>query len=181
MTILSPLLFSLTATGHGICGLARLSLRSFTAVVSFMATGILSATSCSLTCPFYPYLRTTYDAASKLPAYIPNATAGTILTSLAAAAALISPSISSGKDDLENDSRKIGPSLLGGALFSLGLVISTMTKSSKIYGFLNMKGINDGTWDPTLMFVMGGGFLVSFASYQFVKGFNVFTVRHQAR
>eukprot|EP00956_Cyclotella_meneghiniana_P013244 scaffold18978_cov74-Cyclotella_meneghiniana.AAC.7 len=143
-------------TGHGICGLARLSLRSFTAVMSFMATGIMSATSCSLTCPFYPYLRTTYDAA-KLPAYNPNDTAGTILTSLAAVAALISPNTSSRKEDLADDNRKIGPSLLGGALFSLGL------------------GINDGTWDPTLLFVMGGGFLVSFASYQFVKGHNVFS------
>jgi len=60
--------------------------------------------------------------------------------------------------------------------FSLGLVVSQMTISSKIYGFLNVKGLSDGTWDPTLACVMGGGLVVSFASYQFVKGFNVFKV-----
>ena len=60
--------------------------------------------------------------------------------------------------------------------FSLGLVVSQMTISSKIYGFLNVKGISDGTWDPTLACVMGGGLVVSFASYQFVKGFNVLKV-----
>ena len=88
--------------------------------------------------------------------------------------------------------------------FSLGLVVSQMTISSKIYGFLNVKGISDGTWlvdtcltiifsfviilshhlilyrDPTLACVMGGGLVVSFASYQFVKGFNVFKVSPQA-
>lgn len=37
-----------------------------------------------------------------------------------------------------------------------------------------MKGFDNGTWDPTLMCVMGGGLLVSFSSYQFVKGHNIF-------
>lgn len=149
-------------TGHGICGLARLSLRSFTAVMSFMATGILSATSCSSTCPFHPYLRTSYDTVAK---HLPNDTTitiGTVLASLAAGAAL--PSVfraipekatADEKEELENDYRKIGPSTISGALFSLGLVISKMTVSSKIYGFLNVKGMKDGTWDPTLVCVMG--------------------------
>jgi uncharacterized membrane protein YedE/YeeE len=172
-------------TGHGICGLARLSLRSFTAVMSFMATGLLSATSCSSTCPFHPYLRTSYETVAK---HLPNETTitvGTILASVAAGAALpgvlrsIPPkSTDAEKEEIENDYRKIGPSIISGALFSLGLVISKMTVSSKIYGFLNLKGLKDGTWDPTLVCVMGGGFLVSFISYQWVKGFNVFKVSY---
>ena len=48
-----------------------------------------------------------------------------------------------------------------------------MTNSNKIVGFLNVTGIKDGTWDPTLVCVMGGGLLVSVLSYQWVKGFNV--------
>jgi uncharacterized membrane protein YedE/YeeE len=172
-------------TGHGICGLARLSLRSFTAVMSFMATGLLSATSCSSTCPFYPYLRTSYETVAK---HLPNETTitfGTILASMAAGAALpslfrsIPPnSTDIEKEEIANDYRKIGPSIISGALFALGLVISKMTVSSKIYGFLNVKGIKDGTWDPTLVCVMGGGFFVSFISYQWVKGFNVFKVSY---
>jgi uncharacterized protein len=31
-------------SGHGVCGLARLSLRSFAAVLTFMATGMVTAT-----------------------------------------------------------------------------------------------------------------------------------------
>ncbi|KAL7463908.1 hypothetical protein ACHAXS_004286 [Conticribra weissflogii] len=49
-----------------------------------------------------------------------------------------------------------------------------MTLASKIYGFLDVKGIKGGYWDPTLVCVMGGGLVVSFISYQWVKGFNVF-------
>jgi len=44
-------------TGHGICGMARLSKRSLVGVLTFMATGVLSATSCSKTCPLHPFLR----------------------------------------------------------------------------------------------------------------------------
>jgi uncharacterized protein len=44
-------------TGHGICGMARLSTRSLVGVLTFMATGVLSATGCSKTCPFHPWLR----------------------------------------------------------------------------------------------------------------------------
>ncbi|KAL3803152.1 hypothetical protein HJC23_003427 [Cyclotella cryptica] len=168
-------------TGHGICGLARLSLRSFAAVMSFMATGILSATSCSTTCPLHPYLRTSYETVAK---HLPTETTvaiGTVLASVAAGAALpgilrsIPPKATPAeKEDLENHYRKIGPSIVSAAFFSLGLVISKMAVSSKIYGFLNVKGLKDGTWDPTLVCVMGGGFLVSFLSYQWVKGFQVF-------
>jgi uncharacterized membrane protein YedE/YeeE len=44
----------------------------------------------------------------------------------------------------------------GGALFSLGLALSGMTDPAKVLGFLDIAG----HWDPTLMFVMGGGVLV---------------------
>ena len=36
-----------------------------------------------------------------------------------------------------------------------------------------MSNIAKGTWDSTLLFVMGGGVLVSFVSYQFIEGYNV--------
>jgi len=81
------------------------------------------------------------------------------------------------KDEYDNSKRKIVPAIFSAAFFSVGLAISQMTISSKIYGFLNMKGLRDGTWDPTLACVMGGGLAVSFVSYQWVKGFNAFKVR----
>lgn len=169
-------------TGHGICGLARLNTRSLAAVLSFMATGVFAATGCSTTCPLHPYLRTSYESVAK---HLPTETTigiGTVIASLAAGAALPGflrqaphdKATEAEKDEHENNKRKIIPAIFSASFFSLGLVISKMTISSKIYGFLNVKGIKDGTWDPTLACVMGGGLVVSFISYQWVKGHNAF-------
>lgn len=168
-------------TGHGICGLARLSTRSLVAVLSFMSTGMFSATGCSKSCPFHPYLRDSYESVAKHLPTETTITIGTVIASLAAGAALPgllrkAPQNASKteQDEHDNNKRKIIPSIFSAAFFALGLVISKMTISSKIYGFLNVKGIKDGTWDPTLACVMGGGLVVSFISYQWVKGFNAF-------
>jgi len=167
-------------TGHGICGLARLSRRSLAAVLSFMSAGIMAASGCSPSCPFFPYFRTSYDA---VPGHLPTEgtkTLGAVLASLVAGAVLpgvlkkLSPGASEEeRSTFENSRRKILPSMASAALFSLGLVVSKMTVSSKIYDFLNLKTIREGEWDPTLVCVMGSGLLVSFISYQFVKGWNV--------
>ena len=77
----------------------------------------------------------------------------------------------------KNNSRKLLPAMASAFLFAIGLVVSQMTLFSKIYGFLNMALIPKGAWDPTLLMVMGGGFAVSFLSYQWVDGFNIFNVR----
>lgn len=169
-------------TGHGICGLARRSARSLTAVLAFMTTGILAASGCSATCPFHPYLRDSYESvANDLPTDF-TIGMGTVIASLAAGAALPGflrkapheNATEAEKDDHHNNMRKIIPAIFSASFFSLGLVISQMTISSKIYGFLNVKGLKDGTWDPTLACVMGGGLAVSFVSYQWVKGLNFF-------
>jgi len=147
-----------------------------------MATGVISASACSETCPFHPYLRDSFASVGK---YLPTdttITVGTIIASLAAGSAISgflrkSPSPNATKaeqDEYTNNRRKIIPSIFSAAFFAMGLVVSKMTVSSKIYGFLNVKVINAGTWDPTLGCVMGGGLVVSFLSYQLVKGFNVF-------
>ena len=41
---------------------------------------------------------------------------------------------------------------VSGALFGVGLIISGMTNTQKVQGFLDIFG----AWDPTLAFVMGG-------------------------
>ena len=46
-------------------------------------------------------------------------------------------------------------SLVAGALFGLGLIISGMTNTKKVQGWLDIFG----EWDPTLAFVMGGAIL----------------------
>lgn len=55
--------------------------------------------------------------------------------------------------------RKASFAFLSGALFALGLLLSGMTKPSKVIGFLDFFG----NWDASLMFVMMGAILVHFA------------------
>ena len=55
--------------------------------------------------------------------------------------------------------------LFAGILFGAGLALSGMTDTQKVIGFLDLFG----AWDITLMFVMGGGLLVSFPVYQYMK------------
>lgn len=53
-------------------------------------------------------------------------------------------------------------SLFCGVMFGFGLALSGMTDVAKVIGFLDVFG----DWDPTLMFVMGGGLLVSLPFFQ---------------
>ena len=52
--------------------------------------------------------------------------------------------------------------LLAGLVFGLGLLISGMTDPSKVLGFLDLLGV----WDPSLMFVMGGGVGVALVGFR---------------
>jgi len=52
--------------------------------------------------------------------------------------------------------------LFCGALFGLGLVVSGMTDTTKVQGFLDLFG----AWDPTLIFVMGGAIMPMFVAWR---------------
>lgn len=54
--------------------------------------------------------------------------------------------------------------LLTGFIFGLGLCLSRMTDPAVVQGFLDAAG----AWDPTLLFVMGGGVAVAFVGYRYV-------------
>lgn len=49
-----------------------------------------------------------------------------------------------------------------GLLFGLGLILSGMTDPTKVTGFLDIAG----TWNPSLIFVMGGAILVAMAAFR---------------
>ena len=51
---------------------------------------------------------------------------------------------------------------LAGLVFGLGLLVSGMTDPSKVQGFLDIFGM----WDPSLMFVMGGGVGVALVGFR---------------
>lgn len=59
---------------------------------------------------------------------------------------------------------KLFISFFCGLLFGMGLTISQMVNPQKVTNFLDIAG----NWDPSLMFVMGGGLLVFVVGFFFV-------------
>ena len=54
--------------------------------------------------------------------------------------------------------------LLAGLIFGLGLLISGMANPAKVQNFLDLAG----TFDPSLIFVVAGAVMVTFAGYRLV-------------
>lgn len=56
-------------------------------------------------------------------------------------------------------------SLIAGLMFGLGLIISGMANPAKVLNFLDLFG----SWDPSLIFVMGGAIAVSMPGFWLIK------------
>lgn len=54
--------------------------------------------------------------------------------------------------------------VVAGLIFGLGLLISGLANPAKVQNFLDLAG----SFDPSLIFVMGGALVVTFAGYRFV-------------
>ncbi|MDX8469167.1 YeeE/YedE family protein [Mesorhizobium sp. VK23B] len=61
---------------------------------------------------------------------------------------------------------KLVSAFLIGGLFGLGIAVSGMINPAKVLNFFDIAG----TWDPSLIFVMGGGLAVAFTGYRLVFG-----------
>jgi uncharacterized membrane protein YedE/YeeE len=57
-------------------------------------------------------------------------------------------------------------SFLSGGLFGAGLLLSGMTDTAKVQGWLDVFG----DWDPTLAFVMGGAIIPMAIAWRFTQG-----------
>merc|ERR1719231_163515 len=144
-------------SGHGICGLGRLSLRSFVAVCVFFVTAVIVA---SVTPTFLEAPAEAIEVTDASKAF------GHSFTVLLFAAALV----------ICITQRQFGVYLtafLSAALFSSGLIYSRMADSNRVLNFLNLNLIASSSWDATLIFVMGVGVLTSLASYQYMKFKNI--------
>ena len=53
-----------------------------------------------------------------------------------------------------------------GLLFGLGLILSGLTDPGKVLAFLDL----GGSWDPSLLFVMGGATLVAAIGFRLARG-----------
>ncbi|MEO1299723.1 MAG: DUF6691 family protein, partial [Cyanobacteria bacterium J06636_16] len=60
--------------------------------------------------------------------------------------------------------KQTGVAFIAGGLFGLGLGLSQMIDRDRVLGFLDVAG----TWDPTLLFVMGGAVGITVIAFRFV-------------
>jgi uncharacterized protein len=168
-------------SGHGICGLARFSKRSFAAVGTFMATGILT----TLLIP--ESLFRTKDALEVSPRN--GMYMAAMVSSLLAALRLLVPHAKEEATTTSTSSSNAPPppspprvkslgAILSAGLAAVGLGISGMVQSAKISNFLNLSLLLRSTssfslYDPTLMTVMGAGVICSWIGYQFLPNYTL--------
>jgi uncharacterized protein len=55
--------------------------------------------------------------------------------------------------------------LVCGFIFGTGLVVSGMTDTAKVLGFLDLLAMRHGGWDPTLLIVMASALIVSIPGF----------------
>lgn len=179
---------------HGLCGLARLSKRSFLAVCIFMGSGLLTE---SFAASYFGYFdsvpegRLYSQALEKVIGYFMLT-----LSVIGTGCFLNCPRMVRGdtvsahdqyvneeshlsgastqKDALTNmrevEIEKYYYASLSASLFAVGLAISGMIYQEKIIKFLDLSAIANGSWDATLILVMGGGLVISMLGYYCVKG-----------
>ncbi|GAQ82478.1 hypothetical protein KFL_001120230 [Klebsormidium nitens] len=169
-------------SGHGVCGLPRLSKRSFAAVGTFMATGVATAVAASKTNSFglSGLMRT---STQRLPIIsVVYAAAMLALPAWALLKSLRAPSVSTADTNAPESSKEplVKPApppateedtfasllaaLASGLVFSAGLGLSGMTNPAKVTGFLNVAG----DWDPSLAFVMAGAVCLNVVSFNLI-------------
>lgn len=139
-------------SGHGICGLPRLSQRSWIAVPCFM---IVAAITVAVSRHAVHRQGSGGIANLEWPSRW-EFPVGTIVV----AAVLIVPTVC-----LPYRVRSYVSPTASGFIFGLGLGCSGMTRQDKVLNFLDVAG----TWDPSLMLVMGCGLCASAPSFLYAE------------
>lgn len=128
--------------GNGIQGLGASSLASLVHVGTFMAAGVITATSLSLGSNIPENKSTSLDFATSLPL---------VISALGGIASQFAP--------LPQQLRDI----LAGLTFSSSLLLACMGSPHNITAFLDLH--TPGGWDPRVCVVMGGALAVTFPAY----------------
>ena len=139
-------------SGHGVCGLARGSGRSFAAVCTFMAAGMVATVALHALSP-----RAAPGAAWAMAPLRADSAPHAPALALATVAVLLGVTTQAGHARLN--------ALLCGVTFGAGLGISGMSHPGKVAGFLDVTA-SGGAWDPSLACVMGGGLVGSALGFQ---------------
>jgi len=144
-------------SGHGLTGLARLSLRSWIAVPTFMAFAVICATLTNAADSLPP----TSGVEDSAPDVLESAAWAVGVALLLMVVALVL-SFLRGFDE---NAAKATVELCTGLSFGGGLLLSGMARPSKVAGFLDL---GSGRWDPSLAFVMAAALALTFPFFQLV-------------
>ena len=147
-------------SGHGVCGLPRLSLRSWVYVPVFLVVAIIVATFRSN----YPFL------VEEKRVEIGEVTAQSYneIMMIVLVICLIVVSLCFLYVLIINDFKKIVEvltAIIAAAIFALGLIVSGMNKRQKILGFLTI----DSNWDPSLLIVLCGAVGLNFLTFNVIR------------
>lgn len=146
-------------SGHGVCGISSLRIRSIVATSVFMITGILTAIF-TKSLRYFPE----FDNELNMPtASITFAIALLLCLSLY----FVGSKISDGKWINEENSRRYFISFsefLTGVVFAIAMTISNMSMNNATLSFLDLT-----EWNPALMFVMAGAICVAAPLFYLTK------------
>ena len=161
-------------SGHGVCGLARFSPRSFASVMTFLVSGILTTTFISS--PNTPWAASTAFLRQEGSDMSTNTVLSSTILLFSVGMALLSSVASDdgtksqqGESNVLPNQRKSYGAAISGAMFAIGLAISGMSKTSKVQGFLDLNPLFrsnvTASYDPTLLTVLGSAVPVSALGY----------------
>lgn len=142
-------------SGHGLCGLPRFAIRSYVNMACFILMAVGTATLKY----YYPFLDEEY--------YMGTIERSDLSWAFLAAAIFVASAFFIYHSCVRRDKDKtidIVIAFITGGIFALGLLVSGMTKRSKILNFLQMK---EG-WDPSLLFVLLTGSGLNFLSFNYI-------------
>lgn len=154
-------------SGHGICGLPRLSLRSLVAVITFMSTGALSAYyTREYRIPVNSFNPFTSWNGPITDNFLPFVTPTIVSVGMSYLFKKLK-SISSSTSKATTMAALIN-SFSSAMIFGVGLGISGMLNPARVIKFLDFTAV----WDPSLMAVMGGGVLINLITFRYLKNYS---------
>jgi len=155
-------------SGHMLCGLSRLSGRSFIAVMTFFPTAIITSLLAGTSkhtalCP--------PDVTCYLPSYPSQTTTATLagLTVSSLLANHFGPKLCDRITD-NKESARYCTAMLTGLTFGLGLLVSGLAIPAKVLSFFSLGPDGLKHWDPSLLLVIGFGIIPNLIVNK-VKGF----------
>eukprot|EP00899_Mesostigma_viride_P001852 jgi/Mesvir1/11668/Mv00063-RA.1 len=155
-------------SGHGVCGLGRMSGRSLTAVITFMTVGVATATLHARMPVFAAADSARALDSTGLPPEWVLPVLGVAAGVMVVAALGIHAATRRAREEKKKDADTLATlaSMFAiAAVFSVGLCVGGMTSVAKVISFLT---IDPNAWDPSLLCTMGGAVVVTSLAFHFI-------------